>query len=34
MINGPVDPPLPASNLQLHPNVMVIADKEALALVL
>ncbi len=34
MINGPVDPQLPASILQLHPNVMVIADKEALALVL
>lgn len=33
MINGPVDPQLPASILQLHPNVMVIADKEALALV-
>jgi len=32
MINGPVDPQLPASILQLHPNVMVIADKEALAL--
>ena len=33
MIKGPVDPQLPASILQLHPNVMVIADKEALALV-
>ena len=33
MINGPVDPQLPASILQLHPNVMVFADKEALALV-
>ncbi len=33
MINGPIDPQLPASILQLHPNVMVIADKEALALV-
>ena len=33
MINGPVDPQLPASILQVHPNVMVIADKEALALV-
>ncbi len=31
MINGPVDPQLPASILQLHPNVMVIADKEALS---
>ena len=33
MIKGPVDPQLPASILQLHPNVMVIAVKEALALV-
>lgn len=33
MIHGPVDPQLPASILQLHPNVMVIADKEALSLV-
>lgn len=33
MINGPIDPQLPASILQLHPNVMVIADKGALALV-
>ncbi len=32
MIHGPVDPQLPASILQLHPNVMVIADREALAL--
>jgi len=32
MINGPVDPQLPASILQLHPNVMVIADQDALAL--
>ena len=32
MINGPVDPQLPASILQLHPKVIVIADKEALAL--
>ncbi len=32
MINGPVDPQLPASILQLHQNVMVIADEEALAL--
>ncbi len=31
MINGPVDPQLPASILQLHPNVMVLADKEALS---
>ena len=33
MINGAVDPQLPASILQLHPNVKVIAVKEALALV-
>ncbi len=33
MINGPIDPQLPASILQLHPNVKVIAVKEALALV-
>lgn len=33
MINGPVDPQLPASILQLHQNVMVFADEEALALV-
>ncbi len=31
MINGPVDPQMPASILQLHPNVMVLADKEALS---
>lgn len=33
MIKGPIDPQLPASILQLHPNVVVIAEKEALALV-
>ena len=33
MIKGPVDPQLPGSILQLHPNVMVFADKEALDLV-
>jgi len=33
MIKGPVDPQLPASILQLHPNVKVIAVKEALALI-
>ena len=33
MINGPVDPQMPASILQLHPNVLVFADKEALVLV-
>ena len=33
MIKGPIDPQLPASILQLHPNVVVIAVKEALALV-
>jgi glucosamine-6-phosphate deaminase len=33
MIKGPIDPQLPASILQLHPNVVVIAGKEALALV-
>ncbi len=33
MIKGPIDPQLPASILQLHPNVAVIAVKEALALV-
>lgn len=33
MINGPVDPQLPGSILQLHPNVAVLADKDALALV-
>ena len=32
MVKGPVDPQLPASILQLHPNVMVFADQEALAL--
>lgn len=32
MIQGFVDPQVPASILQLHPNVMVMADKEALAL--
>jgi len=32
MVNGPVDPQLPGSILQLHPNVVVFADKEALAL--
>lgn len=32
MIKGLVDPQLPASILQLHPNVAVFADKEALAL--
>lgn len=33
MVNGPVDPQMPASILQLHPNVKVFADKEALSLV-
>ena len=33
MIKGPIDPQLPASILHLHPNVMVIAVNEALALV-
>ena len=33
MLKGPIDPQLPASILHLHPNVMVIAVKEALALV-
>ena len=33
MIKGPIDPQLPASILQLHPNVVVIAGKETLALV-
>ena len=33
MIKGPVDPQLPASILQLHPNVKVIGVKEALALI-
>jgi glucosamine-6-phosphate deaminase len=32
MINGPIDPQLPASILQVHSNVMVIADEESLAL--
>ena len=32
MLKGPIDPQLPASILQLHPNVMVFADQEALAL--
>jgi glucosamine-6-phosphate deaminase len=32
MIKGSIDPQLPASILQLHPNVMVIAVKEALEL--
>ena len=32
MIKGPVDPQLPASILQLHPNVAVFADKAALVL--
>lgn len=30
-INGPVDPHVPASILQLHPNVIIIADKAALS---
>ena len=33
MLKGPIDPQLPASILHLHPNVMVIAVNEALALV-
>ncbi|MDY0125513.1 MAG: glucosamine-6-phosphate deaminase [Anaerolineaceae bacterium] len=33
MLEGPVDPMLPASILQLHSNVTLIADKAALALV-
>lgn len=33
MLEGPVDPMLPASILQLHSNVTLIADKTALALV-
>lgn len=31
-INGPVDPMVPASILQLHSNVIIIADEEALSL--
>ncbi len=31
-LNGTVDPMVPASILQLHPNVTVIADKEALSM--
>lgn len=33
MLEGPIDPMLPASILQLHSNVTLIADKAALALV-
>lgn len=32
MLQGPVDPQLPASILQLHQNVMLIADQVALSL--
>jgi glucosamine-6-phosphate deaminase len=32
MLQGPVDPHLPASILQLHQNVMLIADQAALSL--
>ncbi|HOH92778.1 MAG TPA: 6-phosphogluconolactonase, partial [Anaerolineaceae bacterium] len=28
-LNGPIDPMVPASILQLHPNVIIIADAEA-----
>jgi glucosamine-6-phosphate deaminase len=31
-VNGTVDPMVPASILQLHPNVTIIADKEALSM--
>lgn len=31
MINGPITPECPASILQLHPNTVVVADREALA---
>ena len=30
MLNGPVTPKVPASILQLHPNVTVIVDKAAM----
>ena len=30
-INGPITPMVPASILQLHPNVIIIADKAALS---
>ncbi len=33
MLEGPIDPMVPASILQLHPNVTLIADKDALSLV-
>ncbi len=33
MLEGPIDPMLPASILQVHPNVTLIADKAALSLV-
>ena len=32
MCFGPVTPQCPASILQLHPNVVLVADKEALSL--
>ena len=33
MLEGPIDPMVPASILQLHPNVTLIADKDALSLI-
>ncbi|HCR39797.1 MAG TPA: glucosamine-6-phosphate deaminase, partial [Lachnospiraceae bacterium] len=32
VINGPIKPQVPASVLQLHSNVTVVADEEALSL--
>ena len=32
MVEGPVDPMVPASILQLHPDVILIADASALSL--
>ena len=31
VINGPVTPKVPASVLQFHPNVTIIADEDALS---
>ena len=32
MLTGPVDPNIPASILQLHPDCTIVADEEALSL--
>ncbi len=33
MLEGPIDPMVPASILQLHPNVTLVADYAALSLI-